>query len=111
MNQPNLRLVVLVSTGGSTLQNLLDQCLRPNPNERPASTIEVYLRLQELGKASGILLLPPGAMDRLVAARQSESMQPTVRYQPPRRRLGTWLLAGGLALAALGVLAWYFWLR
>src|SRR5204862_2869063 len=32
------------------LQNLLDQRLRPNPNERPPSTIEVYLRLQELGK-------------------------------------------------------------
>src|SRR5262249_53372559 len=96
------------------LQNLLDQCLRPNPNERPASAVEVYLRLQELGKASGILLLPPGAMDRLVAARQAESMQPTVMYQPTQGRLGKRLLWGGLGLAVLGVLgwlAWYFWLR
>ena len=96
------------------LQNLLDQCLRPNPNERPPSAVEVYLRLQELGKASGILLLPPGAMDRLIAARQVESMQPTVMYQPPRGRRGKRLLWGGLGLAALGVLgwlAWYVWLR
>jgi serine/threonine-protein kinase len=62
------------------LQELLDQCLKPNPDERPASAIEVYLRLQELGKASGILLLPPGAMDKLVASRQAQ--QPTVAYVP-----------------------------
>ena len=96
------------------LQDLLDQCLRPNPNERPPSAVEVYLRLQELGKASGILLLPPGAMDRLVAARQAESMQPTVMYQPSKGRLTKVLLWGGLGLAALGLLgwlAWYVWLR
>jgi len=96
------------------LQELLDQCLRPNPNERPASAIEVYLRLQELGKASGILLLPPGAMDRLVAARQSESLQPTVIYQPPKGQLLKRLLWGGLGVGLLGLLgwlAWYLWLR
>src|SRR5258708_13697867 len=88
------------------LQDLLDQCMKHNPNERPPSAVEVYLRLQELGKASGILLLPPGAMDRLVAARQAESMQPTVRYQAPRGRLGKWLLWGGLGLAAPAFLGW-----
>ena len=96
------------------MQDLLDQCLKPNPAERPPSAVEVYLRLQELGKASGILLLPPGAMDRLIAARQGESMQPTVKYQPKRGRLGKRLLWGGFGLAALGVLgwlAWYVWLR
>jgi eukaryotic-like serine/threonine-protein kinase len=91
-----------------SLQELLDQCLRPNPAERPPSAVEVYLRLQELGKASGILLLPPGAMDRLIAARQSESMQPTVAYDPGailRKRLRI-----ALALAALGAagLWWFF---
>src|SRR5213079_3524618 len=83
------------------LQDLLDQCLRPNPAERPPSAVEVYLRLQELGKASGILLLPPGAMDRLVAARQAESMQPTVAYQPKTGRLRK-LLWAGFGLLALG---------
>ena len=93
------------------LQDLLDQCLRRNPNERPPSAVEVYLRLQELGKASGILLLPPGAMDRLVAARQSESMQPTIAYQPGKRRKILWAVAVLLLLGALGGLAWYLWLR
>src|SRR5262249_47031688 len=55
-------------------------CLKPNPGERPPTAVEVYLRLQELGKASGILLLPPGAMDRLVAARKAG--EPTGPYTP-----------------------------
>src|SRR2546421_12529139 len=81
------------------LQDLLDQCLEPNPAERPPSAVEVYLRLQELGKASGILLLPPGAMDRLIAARQSESMQPTIAYDPKKkkksqRRRWLWIAVG-----------------
>src|SRR5262249_20117156 len=53
------------------LQELLDQCMKKDPAERPASSVEVYLRLVELGKASGILVLPPGAMDKLIAARQT----------------------------------------
>jgi tRNA A-37 threonylcarbamoyl transferase component Bud32 len=87
------------------LQELLDQCLKPNPAERPPTAVEVYLRLQELGKASGILLLPPGAMDRLVAARKAG--EPTVQYRPPedaksrlKRRL---LIAAAAILLILGV--------
>lgn len=53
------------------LQELLEQCLKPGPADRPPTAVEVYLRLQELGRASGMLLLPPGAMERLVAARKS----------------------------------------
>jgi serine/threonine protein kinase len=93
------------------LQDLLDQCLKPNPNERPPSAVEVYLRLQELGKASGILLLPPGAMDRLIAARQTESMQPTIAYTPKRGRKLLWALAALLLLGVLGALVWFLWLR
>src|SRR5262249_32250681 len=96
------------------LQDLLDHCLKPNPAERPPTAVEVYLRLQELGKASGILLLPPGAMDKLVAARQAN--QPTVAYkpaEPPRpSRRRFWLIAAGvlLALGGVGALArfWFF---
>jgi hypothetical protein len=89
------------------LQDLLDHCLKPNPTERPPTAVEVYLRLQELGKASGILLLPPGAMDKLVAARQAN--QPTVAYKPteperPHRRR-FWLVAGGVLLAVGGIAA------
>jgi serine/threonine-protein kinase len=91
------------------LQTLLEQCLKPNPDERPASAIEVYLRLQELGKASGILLLPPGAMDKLVASRQAA--EPTIAYTPraPARANRNVILAvvAAVLLLVLGALgAW-----
>jgi serine/threonine-protein kinase len=89
------------------LQDLLEQCLKPNSADRPPTAVEVYLRLQELGKASGILLLPPGAMDRLVAARKSN--EPTVAYLPSdekkkviKRRV---LLGFAGAIVLLGVVA------
>jgi eukaryotic-like serine/threonine-protein kinase len=91
-----------------SFQDLLFHCLKPNPSDRPASAVEVYLRLQELGKASGILLLPPGALEKLSAARKAASISetPTVDYVPPRR--SPWLLVGigvaaALALVAVGV--------
>ena len=91
------------------LQTLLDQCLKPNPADRPASAIEVYLRLQELGKASGILLLPPGAMDKLVASRQAT--EPTIAYTPKapaKSRRGIVLIVlAAVLLVVLGALgAW-----
>jgi serine/threonine-protein kinase len=93
------------------LCQLIEQCLKPNPNERPANAVEVYLRLQELGKASGVLLLPPGALDKLMAARSEGQDNSTVTYFPPRvrwrRRL---LLAGGavVVLAAAALAVWKF---
>jgi eukaryotic-like serine/threonine-protein kinase len=101
------------------LQELLDHCLRKDPNARPGSALEVYLRLQELGKASGILLLPPGAMEKLAAARQTQ--QDTVAYTPrptdrqhPRSLLllvvlvAVLLLVLILSAAALALLGWLF---
>src|SRR5262249_36333534 len=80
------------------LCEMLEQCLKPNPNERPPTAVEVYLRLQELGKAGGILLLPPGAMEKLVAARAKANEDPTVTYVAGG---GGWkwlaVAAGGLA--------------
>jgi serine/threonine-protein kinase len=109
------KLSELCPEASSQLQDLLDQCLKPNPAERPAGAIEVYLRLQELGKASGILLLPPGAMDKLVASRQAQ--EPTVAYKappaPPKWRWGILLAALAaalLALIALGAWALGHWL-
>jgi hypothetical protein len=93
------KLCELCPEASQALQDLLDECLKPNPAERPPSAVEVYLRLQELGKASGILLLPPGAMDKLVAARQAS--EPTVAYVPAaesrsrlRRRILRYILIG-----------------
>ncbi len=80
------KLTDYVPDASPQLQALMEQCLKPNPAERPASAIEVYLRLQELGKASGILLLPPGAMDKLIASRQVQ--EPTVAYTPKTAKQG-----------------------
>jgi tRNA A-37 threonylcarbamoyl transferase component Bud32 len=108
------KLCELCPDATQSLQDLLDQCLKPNPAERPPTAVEVYLRLQELGKASGILLLPPGAMDRLVAARKAG--EPTVPYKPrfwtkwSRRQL---LVAAIVALAvvAAAIVSAALWLR
>jgi serine/threonine-protein kinase len=93
------------------LREMLDQCLKPNPNERPASAVDVYLRLQELGKASGILLLPPGAMEKLLAVKAKAHEEPTVTYVPPSASKG-WIgvIIGALAATAAGAV-WYFFLR
>src|SRR5437016_14242732 len=66
----------------AALQEVLNQCLQPNPAERPASAIEVYLRLQEPARASGILLLPPGAMEKLAAASKKTHEEPTITSTP-----------------------------
>jgi hypothetical protein len=107
------RLCELCPDATPALQELIEQCLKPNAAERPPTAVEVYLRLQELGKASGILLLPPGAMDRLVAARKAS--EPTVAYTPKndgklRRRV---LIALGVIVALLALLAlgWYLFFQ
>ncbi len=73
------KLTELCPEATPVLQDLLDQCLKPNPADRPPTALEVYLRLQEFGKASGVLLLPPGALERLAAARNAS--EPTVTYK------------------------------
>jgi hypothetical protein len=78
------RLCELCLEATPALQELLESCLKPDPNMRPANALEAYLRLQELGKASGILLLPTGAMEKLLAARkpQAGALEPTIKYRP-----------------------------
>jgi serine/threonine-protein kinase len=94
------------------LREMLDQCLKPNPNERPASAVEVYLRLQELGKASGILLLPPGAMEKLLAVKAKSHNEPTITYVPTRGNRRRLMIAlGALAAAVAAGAVWFFFLR
>ncbi|MGL4551469.1 MAG: protein kinase domain-containing protein, partial [Gemmataceae bacterium] len=99
------RLTELVPEAGPGLVDLLERCLRPAPADRPPTAVEVYLRLQDLGKASGILLLPPGAMDKLVAARQAD--QETKVWEPGPSRRGWLYAAGALAALVLAVLGWW----
>jgi tRNA A-37 threonylcarbamoyl transferase component Bud32 len=94
-----------------SFQELISQCLKPNPDERPANAIEVYLRIQELGKASGILMLPPGAMDKLLAKRLADAstvtyVAPTAKSWPRRHLLLLVAVAAGLlfALVAISIL-------
>jgi tRNA A-37 threonylcarbamoyl transferase component Bud32 len=97
------------------LEELLDRCLRPNPNERPNGALEVYLQLQELGKASGVVLLPPGALDKLIAAKRAESPtvaapatpQGTTVVIPSTRRRLLYLAAGLVALTLLVGFVWH----
>src|SRR5438552_10222528 len=83
-------------------QDLLTHCLAQSPAERPASAIEVYLRLQEPSKASGVLLLPPGAMEQLDAA--SRAAQPTITYTPIEARRPWWRGRSALAIASAALM-------
>jgi tRNA A-37 threonylcarbamoyl transferase component Bud32 len=99
------RLCQLCPEASPALQELLEQCLRPTPADRPASAVEVYLRLQELGKASGVLLLPPGALDRMLTERRQSGEVPaatTIPYRPARPR---WLRQSLVAAGVFAVLA------
>ena len=70
--------------GAQALQDLLDYCLKQNRNERPPNALEVYLRLQDLGKASGVLLPTPGALDKLLAVRGPASGNEPTLDQPDK---------------------------
>jgi serine/threonine protein kinase len=85
-----------------TLVQLVEQCVNPKPNQRPESALNVYFSLQDLSKASGILLLPPGAMEKLLASQraQSASVTPTVAYAASRGGARWW---GALAMVALAL--------
>jgi tRNA A-37 threonylcarbamoyl transferase component Bud32 len=89
-------------------QELLDRCLRPNPNERPTGALEAYLQLQELGKASGVVLLPPGALQQLIASRRMQNRDLTGAELPTGVRTGRswsrrrWMF-GALAALLLGL--------
>jgi serine/threonine protein kinase len=103
----------------AAFEELVGACLRPNPEERPGSAIEVYIRLQELGKASGILMLPPGALDKLLEKPPSEATTVTFVPTPPKSAYRKRLILGGIlgALALFTMLAagalsfgWHRWL-
>ena len=105
------KLCELCPEAAPALEVLLDECLKPNPTERPPSALEAYLRLQELGRASGILLLPPGALEKLAAARRpggertgpENTTTQTLPGARPSRGARLLLIALAVALALVGV--------
>jgi serine/threonine protein kinase len=104
-------LIELMPEAPTALSQLLDHCLKPNAEERPATAVEVYLRLQELGRASGIVLLPPGALNTLLASRAGSPTSDATTERPGqtvrKNAVPLWLL---LALAAVGFAACALWL-
>ncbi len=101
------RLCEVCPEATEAFQELIEQCLKGSPAERPTTALEAYLRLQELGKASGILLMPPGAMDRLLAGRKKAD--PTAVAPPEPPNLTRRALIGGGVVAALAGAAYLGW--
>jgi serine/threonine-protein kinase len=93
------------------LEALLNQCLRRGPDDRPASAAEVYLRLHELGKASGVLMVSPETLQQLTARfRQATAGEATQTYVAPSRVAWRWVVTLGV-LIALGVMAYLLVIR
>ena len=112
------KLCELCPDASPSLQDLLDHCLKPAPGDRPQTAVEAYLRIQEFAKASGVLLLPPGAIDAILRGRKRNppagSPTPTVAYPAPptaaqkRRRLLLGLAAVVFLFASAAFVKWYF---
>jgi serine/threonine-protein kinase len=87
---------------------LLTQCLKPSSRERPSTAVEVYLRLQEFGKASGVLLLPPGSIEKLLASTRPQAAEaPTIPYKLPRPPGKWWYALGAAVVLVVATLAWF----
>ncbi len=92
------------------LGELLEECLKSDASERPSSAVEVYLRLQELGKASGVLLLPPGAIEKLIAQKKdSGENDPTQVYISPPKSVSQFWLGILLVIAIVVVSSFALW--
>jgi serine/threonine protein kinase len=91
------------------LQELLESCLRPDRNLRPRSAAEAYLKLHDLGKASGALVVSSETLEQISAPQGIASLggSNTVTYVPKgvghwtRRR---WIFSAGALLLALGTI-------
>ena len=100
------KLTELCPEATAHLEQLIRECLSPDRSERPETPIDAYVRLQELGRASGVLLLPPGSMEQLVEARRAHQENPTTAYESEARPIIFWLLLSLLSLLMVGGLWW-----
>ncbi len=75
------------------MQELLEQCLKPNPADRPASSVEVYARLQEMNKTIDLSMPSAAAVEALAPTPRAANTdhqahlvgQPTEIYHTMRR--------------------------
>ena len=93
------------------LSKLLESCLKADPEARPNTAVEVYLRLQELGKASGILLLPPGAIEKLIEEkkRSGEFSEPTQAHTRPVNNSSGWFVKLSLGVVVVAICSLVLW--
>ncbi|MFL5245398.1 MAG: protein kinase domain-containing protein [Gemmataceae bacterium] len=89
------------------LQQLIEHCLKPSPDERPQNAIEVYRRLQEAGRESGLTELLPDEVDPTPVI--PKGSQSTVSYvvaktEKGRRHRRIALLAGAGIVVLAGVI-------
>jgi serine/threonine-protein kinase len=95
------------------LQSLLENCLSPNPTDRPADAMEAYRRLQDLGKKLSYLFQVTHSPNKMAGSYDSPSQDAsTVDYAPPPRsgRMKQWLCVLGI-VAAVTLAVWtLFWI-
>ena len=94
----------------AAIQDLLNECLQPNPAERPASALDVYRRLQAACRAGGIMTLGPAGTE--APSLVSDPEAPTLVMPSRSTRARRWLLLGAgmaafLALSTWAVLAFF----
>jgi serine/threonine-protein kinase len=82
-------------------QELLDQCLKANQEDRPKNAVAVYTRLQEIGRASGVAVLPVNGPDHPVHFPGGGAE--TVPYKPFQARRRSWWVAAALTCLVLGL--------
>ena len=86
------------------LQTVIEDCLRQDPDERPARAVDVYLRLQELSRMAGSTDLP-GEMDSTAATLAAPAAPAEVRARRARRRVLVTTILAIIVLAAGGLAA------
>jgi tRNA A-37 threonylcarbamoyl transferase component Bud32 len=100
------RLVELRPDVPAELQRVLEECLRQDPEERPARAIDVYLRLRDSSETSGTAGSVSGNASTGKQGTQTGDVAPSdARARRARRRMLVTTTVGVVLLAAGGLAA------